>query len=52
MLNDCRLLSPQLTLCAVDDILATSRLLPERVRQFRKQVRGGTERHAMLSRAD
>ncbi len=51
MLNDCRLLSPQLTLCAVDDILATSRLLPERVRQFRKQVRGGTESHAVLSMA-
>ncbi|GIL82663.1 hypothetical protein Vretimale_8253 [Volvox reticuliferus] len=37
LLNDCRLLSPQLTHNAIDDILATARLAPERLRHFRQQ---------------
>ncbi|PNW71839.1 hypothetical protein CHLRE_16g690450v5 [Chlamydomonas reinhardtii] len=35
--NDCRLLSPALTLSGLDAICATSRLMPERLRQFRSQ---------------
>ncbi|KAG2433134.1 hypothetical protein HYH02_012835 [Chlamydomonas schloesseri] len=33
--NDCRLLSPALTLAGLDAMCATSRLMPERLRQFR-----------------